>query len=159
MSEFGNRWGACCISLGSKFVHYRMNNAGRLDGCGGNVRQRRNNRPARLITPERVGRRRPPAASATSLDVWALNKWENFYGCRYTGTNNWSSVQRENSKAFVNKQSNEIRELLIMLYNITDILIISTCVTFLSQCLLYKTICHLCIFFATMKYLKIVIFF
>lgn len=39
--------------------------------------------------------------------------------------------RRENSKAFVNKQSNEIRELLIMLYNITDILIISTCV---SQC-------------------------
>lgn len=120
---------------------------------------------AATIGPPALSRRNASAAAARpplALHHLTYEHWINgktFSGCRYTGTNNWSSVQRENSKAFVNKQSNEIRELLIMLYNITDILIISTFVTFLSQCLLYKTICHLCIFFATMKYLKIVIFF
>lgn len=45
------------FGLGNKFVHYESEQWYRLDGSGGNVRRRRYNRPARLITPERVGSR------------------------------------------------------------------------------------------------------
>lgn len=100
-SEFGGSRRVCSISLWNKFVHYAREQCGRLDGGGGNVRRRRYNSAARLITPERVARpcrppsRAPPPAPRPTTDL-TYEHWVNgksFRVCRRGRANNWSSVE------------------------------------------------------------------